>query len=90
MDDTTKAKLAAAGKIAFGGGRMVSALATATGHGLLGSYLKSHHMTGLAAKTAKSGMEGGMKAWPNGKRPANSHYLTTRRGDAPTSTYRTL
>jgi hypothetical protein len=61
MDDTTKSKLAAAGKIAFGGGRMVSALATATGHGLLGSYLKSHHMTGLAAKTAKSGMEGGMK-----------------------------
>jgi hypothetical protein len=61
MDDSTKAKLAAAGKIAFGGGRMVSALATATGHGLLGTYFKNHGMNALAAKTAKSGMEGGMK-----------------------------
>ena len=49
MDDMTKAKLAAAGKIALGGGRIVSAIATATGHGLLGTYLKNHHMTAAAA-----------------------------------------
>ena len=61
MDDTTKAKLAAAGKIALGGGRVASAIATATGHGLLGSWMKNHHMTALAAHTAKAGMQGGLK-----------------------------
>lgn len=66
MDDTTKAKLAAAGKIALGGGRIVSAIATATGHGLLGTYLKNHHMYGLAARTAKASMEGGMKMVDDG------------------------
>ena len=61
MDDTTKAKLAAAGKNALGGGRVASAIATATGHGLLGSWMKNHHMTTLAARTAKAGMQGGLK-----------------------------
>lgn len=66
MDDMTKAKLAAAGKIALGGGRIVSAIATATGHGLLGTYMKNHNMTALAARTAKASMEGGMKMVDDG------------------------
>lgn len=61
MDESMKAKLAAAGKIAFGGGRVVSAFATATGHGIIGSYMNNHHMTALAARTAKAGLEGGLK-----------------------------
>lgn len=66
MDATTQAKLAAAGKIALGGGRIVSAIATATGHGLLGTYLKNHNMTALAARTAKASLEGGMKMVDDG------------------------
>lgn len=66
MDDMTKAKLAAAGKIALGGGRIVSAIATATGHGLLGTYLKNHHMTAAAARIAKASLEGGMKMVDDG------------------------
>lgn len=66
MDDITKAKLAAASKIALGGGRIVSAIATATGHGLLGTYLKNHHMTGAAARIAKASLEGGMKMVDDG------------------------
>jgi len=66
MDDMTKAKLAAAGKIALGGGRIVSAIATVTGHGLLGTYLKNHHMTGAAVRIAKVSLEGGMKMVDDG------------------------
>jgi hypothetical protein len=61
MDDLNKAKLAAAGKIALGGARVFSSVATATGHGVLGTYLRNHNMTAVAARIATSSMKGGLK-----------------------------
>lgn len=66
MDDITKKKLAAAGKIAFGLGRMVSGVATATGHGIVGSYLKNHHMRMQAMRLGKEGFEAGQKCLNTG------------------------
>lgn len=66
MDDMTKAKLAAASKIALGGGRIVSGIMTATGHGLMGVYLKKHHHTAAAFHLAKSSVEKGQRLIDDG------------------------
>ncbi len=61
MDDLKKQKLKAAGKIAFGAFKMTSGVLTATGHGLMGGYLRRHHMMQaairLGANSVKSGTE---------------------------------
>lgn len=66
MTDQEKAKLAAAGKIAFGAVRMGGAIATATGHGLLGGALKQRHMTVLAMRIGKAGFVGGRRMFEEG------------------------
>lgn len=66
MTEQEKRKLAAAGKIAGGILRMGSAVATATGHGLIGSALKQHHQTHLAVRLGKMGFEGGQKMFRQG------------------------
>jgi hypothetical protein len=59
MEKPTKAKLAAAGTIALGVGKIVSGVSMATGHGLMGSYLKKHHMMGYAARVATQNCKSG-------------------------------
>lgn len=62
MDDTTKSKLSAVGKIAFGAARIGSGIATATGNGLIGAALRKHHHMPTALRIAKSSIEGGQKS----------------------------
>ena len=66
MTDEEKAKLAAAGKIAVGALRMGGAIATATGHGLLGAALKQRHMGHLAMRLGKAGFVGGRNMLEDG------------------------
>lgn len=61
MDSSTKSKIKAVGKIAFGAFRIVSGIATATGQGVIGAYCKKHHMIGNAIRLGKMGIEGGSK-----------------------------
>lgn len=66
MDDVTKAKLIAAGKIALGAGRIASGLITATGHGLIGASLRQHHMMRNAFHLGKLSMMGGRRQLDEG------------------------
>ncbi|HNJ43708.1 MAG TPA: hypothetical protein PKZ53_24715 [Acidobacteriota bacterium] len=66
MDDSTKKKAIAAAKITFGAARVISGIATATGHGLLGTYLKSHHMRSQAVALGKRSVDGGIAMFKNG------------------------
>jgi hypothetical protein len=59
MDDITKSKLIAAGKIALGSARMASGLLTATGHGLIGAACRRHHMMRQAFHIGRMSMMGG-------------------------------
>lgn len=61
MEDLTKKKIVAAGKIAFGVARMISGIATGTGHGIVGAYLKNHRMQSQAMQLGKMGFEAGQK-----------------------------
>lgn len=61
MTERDKGKFVAAGKIAVGVGQMGGAILTATGHGLIGSFLKQHHMTHLGMHLGKKGIEGGQR-----------------------------
>jgi hypothetical protein len=45
---------------------MVGGIMTATGHGLVGSFLRSHHMTLTALRLGKMSMEGGAKQFKQG------------------------
>lgn len=60
-DDEMKRKVMAAGKVALGVGRIAGGVVTATGHGILGGFLRSHHMTRAALQVGKAGVEGGAK-----------------------------
>jgi hypothetical protein len=53
-------KVAAAGKVALGTVRVVSGLMTATGHGLLGGFLRNHHMMAQAARLGQHSVKGGI------------------------------
>lgn len=66
MDDKTKAKLIAAGKIGLGAARMASAVATATGHGLIGGFCRNHHGMRLAFHLGKLGLQGGRRQLDEG------------------------
>ncbi|WP_395738319.1 hypothetical protein [Prosthecobacter sp.] len=66
MDEQTKEKLAAAGKIAYGAARVVGSIVTATGHGIIGSYCRQHHMMNAAARLASDGLKNGGKSIEEG------------------------
>jgi len=66
MDESTKKRMLAAGKIAFGVARVAGGIATATGHGLLGGFMKSHHMTSQALRLGQMGVKAGMKTVDEG------------------------
>lgn len=66
MTEQEKAKLAAAGKMAVGVGKMGGAFLTATGHGLIGSFLKQHHMTHLGMHLGKQGIASGQRTLREG------------------------
>lgn len=66
MDNETERKLKATGKIAYGAVRIAAGIATATGHGLLGSFCKSHHMMNAAARIGTAGVKAGMEAIEDG------------------------
>jgi len=66
MDDITKRKLLAAGKVIGGTARIASGVATAFGVGLVGSFLKSHKMRTTAIQVARFSLEGGKKMLQNG------------------------
>jgi hypothetical protein len=66
MTDQEKAKLVAAGKIALGTARMASAVATATGHGIIGGFCRNHHGMRLAFHLGKLGLKGGREQFEEG------------------------
>lgn len=66
MDNIDKAKLDAAAKMAVGAARVASGVMTAAGHGMLGSFLKSHHMTRQAMMLGKMSVEGGARQFSEG------------------------
>lgn len=66
MEKKTKEKIKAAGKIALGAARVVSGIVTATGHGILGTYLKNHNMRAQALRLGKASTEAGGKMFDEG------------------------
>ena len=58
--------LKAAGKIVKGAAQIVSGTATATGHGLIGSYCRSHHMMGAAARLGTNSVKKGVDSIKEG------------------------
>lgn len=66
MEKITKNRAMAAAKVAAGAARIVGGVATAAGHGVLGSYLKSHQMTHAAVRLGKIGFDGGLKTLKEG------------------------
>ena len=61
MDDRTARQLRGAGKVALGAARVVSGVVTATGHGLLGGLLRSHHMTAHAVRLGSASIKAGAR-----------------------------
>ena len=59
MEDITKKKIVAGAKVALGAARMAGAVATGTGHGLIGAALRQHHMMHAAGRLAKLSWDGG-------------------------------
>ncbi|MDE2619300.1 MAG: hypothetical protein KGL54_03960 [Sphingomonadales bacterium] len=66
MDDKTIAKAKAAGTIALGAGRVASGILMATGHGLIGSFLRKHHMMRHAMRMGSESVKGGLKMVDDG------------------------
>jgi hypothetical protein len=59
MTDEERNKIAAAAKMAFGAIRMGSAIATGLGVGVIGGALRHRHMSQVAMRLGKLGVEGG-------------------------------
>jgi len=72
MSQDHAAKLKAAGKMALGAARIVGGVVTAAGHGIVGGYFRSHHQMHLAARVARSSIEGGGKMIKEGCAEWNS------------------
>lgn len=66
MDDITKRKLQAAGKMALGGGRVLSGIAMASGHGLLGGFFRSHGNLRAAQAIARHTIPAGARTFRDG------------------------
>lgn len=67
-----KDKLVAAAKIVGGVAQVIGGVATATGHGLIGGYLKQHHMMAQATQLGKRSVEKGSKLFKDGLKEWNS------------------
>lgn len=72
MVEVTKEQVAAAAKIGLGAARMAGAVATATGHGLLGGFLRNHHMGRAAINLGRVQFLGGKKMFDEGLRGLKS------------------
>lgn len=66
MEDATRKKLLAAGKMAMGAARMTSAVATGTGCGLVGAVCKQQHLMPVARRLAVHGFKGGKAQFEEG------------------------
>jgi hypothetical protein len=66
MDEFTKRRVKAAGKMAVGAARTAGGVMTATGHGTLGGFFKSHHMMAQAIRLGKHSVEQGVKTFRSG------------------------
>jgi hypothetical protein len=66
VSDNTIRKLKGVGKVSLGAARVIGGLMTATGHGLLGGFLRSHHMAHAAYRIGKSSLEAGGKMFRQG------------------------
>jgi hypothetical protein len=64
-------KLKAAAKIVGGAAQVVSGIATATGHGIVGGYLRKHHMAAQGIMLGKKSVESGSKRFQDGLREWN-------------------
>lgn len=59
MEHITKQKIIANAKIGVGALRIGSGVATACGVGILGGFLRHHHMMSLARRIAVASVQGG-------------------------------
>lgn len=59
-------QLKGAGRMVLGAARVVSGVLTATGHGLVGGFLRSHHMTGAAIRLGQASIKAGAKQFQEG------------------------
>lgn len=63
---TEKQKVAAAAKMALGAIRIGSGIATGLGVGIVGGVLRHRHMSHVAMRLGKFGVEGGMRMFDEG------------------------
>lgn len=56
------------GKVAWGTARVVSGVLTATGHGLIGTYFRNHHMMWRAMYLGKLSVKEGLEKVEEGAR----------------------
>jgi X-X-X-Leu-X-X-Gly heptad repeat protein len=66
MDDRTLNQLKGAGKMATGAARVIGGVVTATGHGVVGGFLRSHHMTAHAVRLGANSIKSGTKQIQDG------------------------
>jgi len=66
VSDNTIRKLKGIGKMSLGAARVIGGLMTGTGHGLLGGFLRSHHMTYAAVRIGKNSIDAGGKMFRQG------------------------
>jgi hypothetical protein len=66
MSELNKEKLLAAAKIGIGMARMASAVATASGVGVVGGFLRHHGMTRAATPLARRAFLGGKDMFVQG------------------------
>jgi hypothetical protein len=66
MQDRTKTKMVAAGKVGIGVIRMASGGLTAVGLGVFGTFLRHHKMMQLANRIGHMSFEGGSKMFEEG------------------------
>ncbi len=66
MDHITKQRIVAGAKVGVGAARMVSAVATAAGVGLVGGFFRHHGMLRAAGPIAKHSFLGGKDMFVKG------------------------
>jgi hypothetical protein len=72
MDQKTKKTLIGTGKVIGGTARMISGVATATGVGLLGSFLRARHMQITAMRLGQLSFNGGKEMLKQGMKDLKS------------------
>jgi hypothetical protein len=66
MDERTAKKLKGAANMVVGAARVVSGVATATGHGIVGAALRKHHMTAQALRLGQMSAKAGAEQFQRG------------------------